>query len=78
MGIRNSSPPLSKPHLPQNIDVQPFPLPVLPHLDISVGGRLAHFVEEWEDLKTTSGSSLSYEIGSRSHSSQFLSYRLFR
>ena len=26
--IRNSSPPLSKPHLPQNSEVQPFPLPV--------------------------------------------------
>ena len=50
VGIRNSSPPLSKPHLPQNIDVQPFPLPVLPRPDIPVGGRLAHFVEQWEDL----------------------------
>ena len=50
MGIRNSSPPLSKPHLPQNIDVQPFPLPVLPRPDIPVGGRLAHFVEQWEEL----------------------------
>ena len=49
-GIRNSSPPLSKPHLPQNIDVQPFPLPVLPHPDIPVGRRLAHFVERWEEL----------------------------
>ena len=50
VGIRNSSPPLSKPHLPQNIDVQPFPLPVLPCPDIPVGGRLAYFVEQWEEL----------------------------
>ena len=48
--IRNSSPPLSKPQLPQNIDVQPFPLPVLPRPDIPVEGRLAHFVEQWEEL----------------------------
>ena len=50
MGIRNSSPPLSKPQLPQNIDVQPFPLPVLPHPDIPMGGKFAHFVEQWEKL----------------------------
>ena len=50
VGIRNSSPPLSKPHLLLNIDVQPFPLPVLPRPDIPVGGRLAHFVEQWEEL----------------------------
>ena len=49
-GIKSSSPPLSKPHLPQNFEVQPFPLPVLPHPDIPVGGRLAHFVEQWEEL----------------------------
>ena len=48
--IRNSSPPLSKPHPPQNSEVQPFPLPVLPCPDIPVGGRLAHFVEQWEEL----------------------------
>ena len=29
MEIQNSSPPLSKPHPPQNYEVQPFPLPVL-------------------------------------------------
>ena len=50
MGIRNSSSRLSKPHPPQNIDVQPFPLPALPRPDIPVGGRLAHFVEQWEKL----------------------------
>ena len=50
VGIRNSSPPLSKPHLPQNFGVQPFPLPVLPRPDIPVGGRLAHLVEQWEEL----------------------------
>ena len=49
-GIKSSSPPLSKPHLPQNFEVQPFPLPVLPRPDIPVGGRLAHFVEQWEEL----------------------------
>ena len=38
VGIRNSSPPLSKPHPPQNSEVQPFPLPVLPHPDIPLGG----------------------------------------
>ena len=43
--IRNSSPPLSKPHLPQKFEVQPFPLPVLPRPDIPVGGKLAHFVD---------------------------------
>ena len=48
-GIKSSSPPLRKPHLPQNSEVQPFPLPVLPCPDIPVGGRLAHFVEQWED-----------------------------
>ena len=47
-GIKSSSPPLSKPHLPQNFE--PFPLPVLPRPDIPVGGRLAHFVEQWEEL----------------------------
>ena len=50
MEIRNGSPPLSKPHPPQNFEVQPFPLPVLPHPDIPVGGRLAHFVEQWKEL----------------------------
>ena len=49
--IRNSSPPLSKPHPPHNSEVQLFPLPVLPRPDIPVGGRLAHFVEQWEKLK---------------------------
>ena len=50
MEIRNSSPPLSKPHPPQNSEVQLFPLPVLSCPDIPVGGRLAHFVEQWEEL----------------------------
>ena len=27
-----------------------FPLPILPHPDIPVGRRLAHFVEQWEEL----------------------------
>ena len=40
--IRNSSPPLNKPHLPQNSEKQPS-LPVLPGPDIPVRGRLAHF-----------------------------------
>ena len=48
--IRNSSAPLSKPHPAQNSEVQSFPLPVLPHPDIPVGGRLAHFVEQSEEL----------------------------
>ena len=49
--IRNSSPPpLSKPHPPQNSEVQPFPMPVLPFPDLPVGGRLAHFVEQQEEL----------------------------
>ena len=48
--IRNSSPPLSKPHPSQTSEVQLFPLPVLPRPDIPVGGRLAHFVEQWEEL----------------------------
>ena len=49
-GIKSSSPPLSKPHLPQNSEVQPFPLPVLPRPDIPLGGRLSHFVEQWKEL----------------------------
>ena len=48
--IRNSSPPLSKPRPPQNSEVQPFPLPVLPRPKIPVGGRLVHFVEQWEEM----------------------------
>ena len=39
---RDSSPPLNKPLLPQSSESQPFPLPILPHPDIPVGGRLAH------------------------------------
>ena len=38
------------PHLPQRSESQPFPLPVLPLPDIPVGGRLAHFVEQWGEL----------------------------
>ena len=49
-GIKSSFSPLSRPHLPQTSEVQPFPLPVLPRPDIPVGGRLAHFVEQWEEL----------------------------
>ena len=49
-GILSSSPPLSKPHLPQSSENQLFPLPFLPCPDIPVGGRLAHFVEQWEEL----------------------------
>ena len=48
--IQSSSPPLSKPHLPQRSENQPFPLSVLPHPDIPMGGRLAHFVDQWEEL----------------------------
>ena len=48
-GIKSSSPPLSKPHLPQNSEVQHFPRPVLPCPDIPVGRRLAHSVEQWEE-----------------------------
>ena len=46
----NSSPPLKLPLPPQSPENQPFPLPVLPSLDIPVGRRLAHFVEHWEKL----------------------------
>ena len=38
------------PHLPRSSESQLFPLPILPHPDISVGGRLAHFVEQWGEL----------------------------
>ena len=38
----NSSPPLNLPPLPQSSESQPFPLLVLPHPGIRVGGRLAH------------------------------------
>ena len=44
------SPPLNKPHPPQSSKSQPFPLPILPCPDIPVGGRLAHFVEQWREL----------------------------
>ena len=50
VGVKSSSLPLSKPCLPQNSEVQPFPLPVMPRPDIPVGGRLAPFVEQWEEL----------------------------
>ena len=47
----NSSPPLNMPRLPQRSESQPFPLPIVPCPDIPVGGRLAHFVEQWGELK---------------------------
>ena len=47
---RNSSAPLNMPHPPQSSEIQPFLLHVLPRPDIPVGGRLAHFVEQWETL----------------------------
>ena len=46
----NCSPPLNMPRLPQSSESQPFPLPILPPPDIPVGGRLAHFVEQWREL----------------------------
>ena len=46
----NSSPPLNKPHPPQSSESQPFSVPILPRPDIPVGGRLAHFVEQWGEL----------------------------
>ena len=46
----SSYPPLNKPHPPQSSESQPFPMPILPHPDIPVGGRLAHFVEQWGEL----------------------------
>ena len=70
--IRNSSPPLSKPYPPQNSEVQPFPLLVLPRPNIPVGGRLAHFVEQWEELTDNKWVLSSSQMGSSSHSSQFL------
>ena len=42
------------PYSPQNSEIQPFPLPVLPRPDIPVGGRLAHFVEQLEELTNKS------------------------
>ena len=33
-----------------NSEVHLFPLPVVPRPDIPVGGRLTHFVEQWEEL----------------------------
>ena len=48
---RDNSPPLNRPLLPQqSSESQPFPLPILPYVDILVGGRLAHFVEQWGEL----------------------------
>ena len=76
--IRNSSPPLSKPHPLQNSEVQLFPLPVLPRPDIPVGGRLAYFVEQWEELTYNKWVLSSFEMGSSSHSSQFLPYQSFQ
>ena len=46
----NSFPPLNMPRLPQSSESQPFPLLILPCPDIPVGGRLAHFVEQWGEL----------------------------
>ena len=50
-------PPLEEgPPLPKSSEeVTPLPLP-LPH--IQVGGRLAHFAQNWQKVTTTSGSSL--------------------
>ena len=45
-----SSPPLNLPLPSQDYEGQPFPLPALPYSDIPVGGRLAHFVEKWEEI----------------------------
>ena len=47
VATQSSSPSLNLPHLPQSSESQPFPLPILPHPDIPVGGRLAHFLEQW-------------------------------
>ena len=47
---QDSSPPLNKTLLPQSSESQPFPLPILPCTDIPVGGRLAHFMEQWGEL----------------------------
>ena len=75
VGIRNSSPLLSKPHLAQNIDVQPFPLQ-------SYHVQTFQLEEGWPILwnngknwQTTSWSFLSSKTGSRSLLSQFLPYR---
>ena len=38
------------PRRPQSSESQPFPLPILLRPDIPVGGRLAHFVEQWGEL----------------------------
>ena len=48
--IKQHSPPLNLPCLPQSSESQPFPLPILPCPDIPVGGRLALFVEQWGEL----------------------------
>ena len=45
-----SSPPLNLPLPPQDYEGQPFPLPALPYSYIPVDGRLAHFVEKWEEI----------------------------
>ena len=49
-GTSVSSPPLNLPLPPQDYEGPPFPLPALLLSDIPVGGRLAHFVEKWEEI----------------------------
>ena len=46
----DSSAPPNLPLPPQSYESQPFPLPALPRPDIPVGGRLAHFLEQWEEF----------------------------
>ena len=65
METRNSSlRTLNMPLPPQSSEIQPFPLPILPRPDVPVGGRLAHFVEQWEELTDT----LRFETVSGYHS----------
>lgn len=48
---RVSSPPPNLPLPPQSLEKQPFALPALPLQDVPVGGRLAHFAEQWGEIK---------------------------
>ena len=64
---RDSSPPLNRTHLPQSSESQTLST-FLPRPDIPVGGRLAHFVEQWGEITDKNGSFLSFEMISGYHS----------
>ena len=71
----DSSPPLNLPLPPQSSKSHPFPLTILPRPDIPVGGRFAHFVEQWEEFTDNKWVLSIVRNGFRI---PFLLFRLFR